>query len=402
MDRQDLAHYGGAPLRTKPYPAWPRVGPGDRERVEAVIEGTRWGGASPAVSEFENLFAQFHDAEFGVAVSSGTLALELAMQALGIGPGDEVIVPAHSFVATASAVCRVGAEPVFVDIEAESYNIDPNQVAEAISARTRAVIPVHFGGVVAEMDRLADIVEKERLSIVEDAAHAHGAEWYGTRAGGLGTAGAFSFQNSKAMTAGEGGILITNNEGLARTARSIADAGRLPDRGWFEHYNLGSNLRMTGMQAALLQGQLERLTDQIRLRAANYARFQAELEGVPGIAMQKSPEGTTIQTRYIVPGRVERDQFGADRDQFVKAVQAEGIPVRPFYPHPLYKNSVFRERAHRTLPCPIAERASQASFWLPMNLFMGTEEDAADAARAIKKVHRAYQATPGKPTNGSP
>lgn len=402
MDRQDLALQGGAPLRTKPYPEWPRLGPGDRERVQEVLESTNWGGASPAVSEFEELFAQFHDARLGVAVSSGTMALELAMHALGIGPGDEVIVPAHSFVATASAVSRVGAEPVFVDIEAESYNIDPDQVAAAVSPKTRAVVPVHFGGVVAEMDRLADIANERELLLVEDAAHAHGAEWYGTRSGGLGTAAAFSFQNSKAMTAGEGGILITDDEGLARNARSIANAGRLPDHGWFEHHNLGSNLRMTGVQAALLRGQLERLPDQIRLRAANFARFEAELGEVPGIVMQKSPEGATVQTRYIVPGRIDRERFGTDRDQFVKAVQAEGVPVRPFYPHPLYANPVFRGRPHRTLPCPAAERASQASFWLPMNLFMGTEEDAADAARAIAKVHRAYETTPDKPTNGSP
>ena len=402
MDRQDLALYGGAPLRTKPYPAWPRLGPGDRERVQEVLESTHWGGSSPAVSEFEELFAQFHDARLGVAVSSGTLALELAMHALGIGPSDEVIVPAHSFVATATAVSRVGAEPVFVDIEADSYNIDPDQVAAATSPKTRAVVPVHFGGVAAEMDRLADIAKERELLLVDDAAHAHGAEWYGTRAGGLGSAAAFSFQNSKAMTAGEGGILITDDEGLAERARSIANAGRLPDRGWFEHHNLGSNLRMTGVQAALLRGQLERLPDQIRLREANFAGFEAELDGVPGIVMQMGPEGATVQTRYIVPGRVERDQFGTDRDEFVKAVQAEGIPVRPFYPHPLYANPVFRRRPHRTLPCPVAERASQTSFWLPMNLFMGTEEDAADAARAITKVYLACKTPPRKPTNGSP
>lgn len=402
MDRQDLALYGGEPLRTSPYPAWPCLSPGDRERVEAVLRSANWGGGGPAVGDFEELFAQFHDARFGIAVASGTMALELAMHALGIGPGDEVIVPAHSFVATATAVSRVGAEPVFVDIEADSYNIDPDQVAAAVSPKTRAMMPVHFGGVVAEMDRLADIAQERELLLVEDAAHAHGAEWYGTRAGGMGTAGAFSFQNSKAMTAGEGGILITNDEGLAQRARSITNAGRIPDRGWFEHHNLGSNLRMTGVQAALLQGQLERLPDQIRLRAANFAHFEAELDGVPGIVMQKSPEGATVQTRYIVPGRVERERFGTDRDQFVKAVQAEGVPVRPFYPHPLYANPVFRGRPHRTSPCPVAEQACQASFWLPMNLFMGTEEDAADAAGAITKVHRAYESTPNKPTNGSP
>ena len=402
MDRRDLALFGGDPLRKAAYPAWPYLAPGDLERVRVVLESPNWGGSSAAVSDFEELFAQFHDARFGIAVCSGTMALELALHALGIGPGDEVIVPAHSFVATATAVSRVGAEPVFVDIDEGSYNLDASKAAEAVSARTRAMIPVHFGGLVADMDQFADIAAERDLTLIEDAAHAHGAEWYGTRAGGLGTASAFSFQNSKVMTSGEGGILITNDENLAGLARSIANAGRLPQRGWFDHFNLGTNLRLSGLQAALLLGQLERLPEQIRLRAANFAKFREQLGEVPGFTLQQGPEGATVQTRYIVPGRIEEERFGVSRDDFVKAVQAEGVPVRPFYPHPLYANAVFRNRPHRTQQCPVAEQASQDSFWLPMNLFMGSEQDALEAAQAIAKVHRAFQTPPRKVTNGSP
>ena len=303
-----LAVAGGDALRKAPYPAWPTISGGDLERVRKVLETPGWGGSSPPVASFESLFAQYHDAAFGVAVSSGTMALELAMHALGIGQGDEVIVPAHSFIATATAVCRVGGVPVFVDIEADTYNIDPVRVAEGLSSATKAVIPVHFGGVMADMDRLGSVATDSATVVIEDAAHAHGAEWFGTRAGGLGMIGTFSFQNSKAMTAGEGGIFITSDEGLAGKARSIADAGRLPDKGWFEHFEVGTNLRMTAMQAVLLGSQLERLQDQIRLRATNFGRFQRELEGVPGIDVQQAPPGATVQTRYIVPGRISESR----------------------------------------------------------------------------------------------
>lgn len=402
MARPKLALLGGEPLRQAPFPTWPQVGDSDLDRVRGVLESTDWGGGSPEVAEFEELFARFHDARFGIAVSSGTMALELAMHAAGIGPGDEVIVPAHSFVATATAVSRAGAVPVFVDIDADTFNIDPAKAAEAVTERTKALIPVHFGGVIAEMDSLGDLAAARGLMLVEDAAHAHGAEWCGTRAGGLGSAGAFSFQNSKPMTAGEGGILITSDEQLAAQARSIANAGRLPDRGWFEHVELGTNLRITGCQAALLRGQLERLADQIRQRATNAERFEAELGAVRGIDLQRAPEAATVQTRYIVPGRIDPATFGASRDRFVEAVQAEGVPVRPFYPHALYANPVFQQRPHRALPCPVAEQATLDSFWIPMRVFMGTEEDAADAGRAIAKVHQALKPAGSRSANGSP
>ncbi|MXY67079.1 MAG: DegT/DnrJ/EryC1/StrS family aminotransferase [Acidobacteriia bacterium] len=397
-----LAVTGGDPLRKAPYPEWPTMSGGDLERVRKVLETSGWGGSSPPVASFESLFAQYHDAAFGVAVSSGTMALELAMHALGIGQGDEVIVPAHSFVATATAVCRVGGVPVFVDIEADTYNIDPVRVAEGLSTSTKAMIPVHFGGVMADMDRLGSVATDSDTVVIEDAAHAHGAEWFGTRAGGLGMIGTFSFQNSKAMTAGEGGIFITSDEGVAGKARSIADAGRLPGKGWFEHFEVGTNLRMTAMQAVLLGSQLERLQDQIRLRATNFGRFRRELEGIPGIDFQQAPPGATVQTRYIVPGRISESEFGTDRDHFVAAVQAEGVPVRPFYPHALYANPLFDRQPHRVLPCPVAEAATRNAFWLPMNIFMGTRDDAADAARAIAKVHEAYRSSGSEKTNGSP
>ena len=314
MPQPDLALFGGVPQRREPYPVWPTLGHGDLEAVRAVLESTTWGGSNPAVEEFEKLFAQYHDAAFGIAVSSGSVALELALQAAGIGSGDEILVPAHSFIATATAVSRVGAVPVFVDIEPESYNLDPRQATKAVSTNTRALIVVHFGGVMADMDRFAELAADRSLLLIEDAAHAHGAEWYGRRAGGLGVVAAFSFQNSKAMAVGEGGIVIASDETLASRARSIANVGRLPGRGWFEHFELGTNIRMTGVQAALLRRQLERLPNQIRLRAANAVRFVEELREVNEIVLQRAPNGANVQTRSLVVGRVLDERFGLGRD----------------------------------------------------------------------------------------
>lgn len=401
MSSPELALFGGEPLRTEPYPPWPALGPGDLEGVRAILESAAWGGGHPEVEQFETLFGTCHDAAHGIAVSSGTAALELALEAAGIGPGDEVIVPAHSFVATASAVCRVGAAPVFADIDPASFNLSPDSAAEAVSAKTRALIVVHFGGVMAEMDRFGELAEERGLLLIEDAAHAHGAEWYGQRAGGIGLAGAFSFQNGKAMSAGEGGMVVSSDDELAAKARSLANAGRRPGRGWFEHFEVGTNCRMTAVQAVLLRQQLERLPEQIRRREANAAALAEELAEADGIVLQGAPDGATAQTRYLVPGRVLEDRFGCGRDRFVEALAAEGIPVRPFYPHALYWNPLFERQPHRAMDCPAAERACREAFWLPMSVFMGAEEDARDAGRATVKVHRAAQERKRQAANGS-
>jgi dTDP-4-amino-4,6-dideoxygalactose transaminase len=397
-----LALHGGSPIRTEPYPVWPRLGDGDLERVSEVLNTPGWGGSSASVTEFETVFAQVHDATHGIAVANGSLALELALLAADVGPGDEVIVPAHSFIATATAVSRIGAIPVFADIEATTYNLSVERIAEAASDKTAAVIVVHFGGVMADMDGIGALATEHGFLVIEDAAHAHGAEWHGKRAGSFGLAGTFSFQNSKAMTAGEGGIVITSDDEFASKARSIGNAGRRPDRGWFEHFELGTNLRMTAIQAAILSKQLERLTLDVQLREDNNAAFEQALTGIDGLYLQEAPAGVSTQTCYLRPGRILEDSFGVGRDEFVEAMNAEGIPVRPFYPHPLYENPVFKDHEHRVTECPVAAQSSKDSFWLPMNLFMGSEEDAVDAARAIQKIHKVMRGKTKKPhVNGS-
>jgi dTDP-4-amino-4,6-dideoxygalactose transaminase len=245
------------------------------------------------------------------------------------------------------------------------------------------------------MDRILDTAKNRKIVVLEDAAHAHGAEWHGQRAGGLGLAGTFSFQNSKPMTSGEGGILITNNKAFAERARSFVNCGRREGGGWFEHFELATNYRLGGFQAAVLLAQLERLADQIRLREQNLKVFQENLTP-PGLYFQTAPQGANIQTLYLLVGRVDEDVFGIGRDEFVAALEAEGIPCRPFYPHPLYANPMFRDLPHRVELCPVAERACMDAFWLPLRVLMGSKEDTLDVTNAIAKIYDVVKPTPKK------
>ena len=388
-----LAIHGGQPVREKPYPASSGLGERENELLREVLASEQWGGYHDFVGKFEQLFAQLHDCEHGVAAANGTLALEMALEAAGIREGDEVIVPAHSFVSTASAVSRMRAVPVFVDIGSTTYNIDPERVAAAITDKTKGVIVVHFGGQMADMDSIQKALGEHDVMLIEDAAHAHGAEWHGRRAGSVGICGVFSFQNSKAMSAGEGGILTSNDEELASRARSLANHGRREEQGGFHHFTLGSNYRLTGLQAAILLAQLERLPEQIRLRQENATILIEQLK-TPGVHFQKAPEGANVQTLHLLVGRIDERLFGLERNEFVHAMNAEGIPCRPFYPHPLYKNPMYEGLPHRVEPCPVAEQACRDSFWLPQQVWMGNSTDTNDVRRAIEKIHEVYKPQP--------
>ena len=393
-----LALYGGAPVREKPYPTWPAAGQLEDEKLAEVLESREWGGHSEVVTRFETLFAGMHDCEHGITTATGTLALELALIAAGIRQGDEVIVPAHSFISTATAVSRVGAVPVFVDIDRDTYNIDPKKIAAAVTDRTRAALVVHFGGLPADMDRIGEIAREKKIAIVEDAAHAHGSEWHGQRVGGFGVCAAFSFQNSKTMTSGEGGILTTNDGELAVRARSFSDGGRRMGEGWFDHFEPASNFRMTAFQAAVLSAQIEELMDRLRLRSENVAVLR-DVVRAPGISFQARPDGANEHSYYLLIGRIDEKAFGVNRDEFVRAMEAEGVPCRPFYPHTLYQNPLYTGSdapPHRVEPCAEAEQAVKDSFWIPHRVLAGDNEDTLDISRAISKIHAAFQPTKSK------
>ncbi|MEX2263331.1 MAG: DegT/DnrJ/EryC1/StrS family aminotransferase [Bryobacteraceae bacterium] len=357
------------------FPKWPVSTERELELLREILDSPQWGGYHELVSQFEREFAAFQHCTQGVSAANGSVSLEMALVAAGVSPGDEVIVPAISFISTATAVSRVGAVPVFVDIEPLSFNIDPIRAAAALTPKTKALIAVHFGGPMADMDHLVELAKIGGLALIEDAAHAHGSEWNGRRAGSFGIAGSFSFQNSKVMTAGEGGLIATNDAEFAARVRSLGDQGRRPDGGWFDHYILGTNFRLTGFQAAVLLAQLERLPGQIALRSRNAGVLRAALAEVKGLMLQDVPEQVTANSWYLFLGRIDAAELGMNRDSFHKALTAQEIPCTPFYPHPLYKNPVFATLPHRVEPCPNAEASISDAFWLPHRVLMGTPQD---------------------------
>lgn len=349
---------------------WPIAGERERELLEQILTDAQWGGFHPIVEQFEAAFAAFQGCSFGITTFNGTVSLEMLLAIAGIGPGDEVIVPAISFVSTATAVSRCGAVPVFVDIEGDTFQIDPHRVREAISPKTRAIIAVHFGGPMADMDALTALAREQGLLLIEDAAHAHGSEWNGRLAGSIGWAGSFSFQNGKVMTSGEGGIVTTNDPEVAAACRSFANQGRRPGHSHFQHFTIGTNFRLTALQAAVLTAQLERLPSQIDLRTANAARLQQALADMPGLRFQRVPPEARRHSHYLLIARVDAAAFGMDRDALCSALTGAGVPCTPFYPHTLYQNAAYRDHPCRVMPCPAAEQSIGDTLWFPHKLLL--------------------------------
>jgi dTDP-4-amino-4,6-dideoxygalactose transaminase len=399
-----LALKGGVPVRKTPFPGWPVADEMEVAAVTEVIRSGKW-WYGEKVRQFEQEFAAFQDAKFGVSCTNGTAALELGLLACGIGAGDEVIVPPFSFLATASAVLRVNAIPVFADVALETWNLDPADVVRKVSDKTKAIIPVHFAGLPADMDALKTIAAQSKLAIVEDACHSWGSKWRRKGTGALGNCGAFSFQMSKNITSGEGGILLSDDEELAETARSFSNCGRAKGREWYEHFLLGDNLRLTELQAALLLTQLTRLGAQTAKREANAACLDQALKDVPGIATVQRDARATRRSYHLYCFRFVAAQWGgAKRARFLEALQAEGIPATAGYPRPLYKNPLFLRQGsgpkfcplscpyygravdYSKVCCPNTEQLCEESCWLPHSALLGETSDMRDIAAGIVKV----------------
>src|SRR5438105_4016249 len=289
-----LALFGGKPVRTRPFTPWPVFGKAEEDRLLRTLRSGRWGRLDGTeVEEFESRFAAMHGCRHGVAVVNGTVSLRIALLAAGIRAEDEVIVPAYTFFSTASAVVEANAVPVFADIDPNTFNLDPAAVEAAITARTRAIIPVHFAGLPADMDSILAIARRHDLTVIEDAAHAHGASYRGRPAGSLGHMASFSFQSSKNLTAGEGGIITTNDDALAEACRSIHNCGRVAGGVWYEHHVVSGNYRLGEFQGAILNCQIDRLEQQTKTRDDNGKYLSSLLDNLPGIHMQKRPPEIT-------------------------------------------------------------------------------------------------------------
>lgn len=398
----ELAILGGPKIKSTSFPAWPQYDDGERQALMEVLESRVW-WRTPGTQtlKFEKEFATYHGAKHSIAVTNGTAALEVSLAALGIGPGDEVIVPDFTFVATASAVLFTGALPVLVDVTADTYCLDPDLVEAAITQRTKAIIAVHMGGHPANLDRLQEIARRYNLYLVEDSAHAHGSEWKGQKVGAIGDIGTFSFQESKLMTAGEGGIIITNDDELERRARSIHDCGRMPGEWFYAHFIYGSNYRLSEWQSAVLSRQLSRLDEQAAIRTRNSAYLDQALAEIVGITPQATDSQCTRNGHYAYIFHYDQVAFaGLPIQRFVEALNAEGIPTQASYP-PLHELAVFetgkyrnrlclpqRDEAHAFLKSdfPNTVRAAWETVWLPQPVLLGSEAETRQIVEAIKKI----------------
>ncbi|MEU6718090.1 DegT/DnrJ/EryC1/StrS family aminotransferase [Nonomuraea sp. NPDC046802] len=392
-----LALRGGEPVRTKPFPKWPPA-PTERQRAAMleVLESGEWGSRFGTQGvEFVGRFAQRHGVRFGVTVANATLGLFTALRATGVRRGDEVIVPPCTFVATATAVLLAGAVPVFADVDPDTLLISPESVAQRVTSRTAAVIPVHLGGAVADVDAIRASIP-ERVIIVEDAAQAIGARLRGRPAGSLGDVGVFSFQSSKNMTAGEGGAVITDDERLHQAVWSVANVGRTQVGGWYEHPSVGWNLRLTEFQSALLMDQLETIDEANahRTRATHQLARLLE-ERVVGAQVLPDPPSTTSHGRHLAMIRFDADAYGgATADSLSEILRAEGIPAFPGYPL-LHRDEAIQREASTISPdythhdCPAAEQAMPVTVWLPQNVLLADEPDLHDIADAFAKAQKA-------------
>lgn len=382
-----LAIFGGEPIRRAAFARWPQFDEREKAALIEVLESGVWGGYSPKVTAFEQAFADLHEAKYGVTAANGTVTLEAALVAAGIRAGDEVIVPPISFIATATAVLRAGAVPVFADIDEATYNLAPARLREAITERTRAIIPVHFAGQPADLDAIIELAEQHDLAVIEDCAHAHGATWRGQHVGSFGTFGSFSFQASKNMTAGEGGILTSNDKTLAERARSICNQGRRSGGAWYEHVRLGTNYRLSGWQAAVLLVQLARLPAQLATRTANAKYLNDQLAQFDIVTPPYVDERVTGHSYYLYPLRLNRERFPElTKEKFVRALTAEGIPVAEGYPQPLYAQHLFALHEHRRGECPAAERMCEEVCWVSHEIMLAPVDELGDFVAAVAKV----------------
>jgi dTDP-4-amino-4,6-dideoxygalactose transaminase len=413
----ELALLGGVPVRKEPFPSWPVYGPPEEQSLRDVLESGSWGGYNKKVEEFEAAFAALHGVRYGVSCSNGTVALEVALRSLDIRCGDEVIVPAITFVATASAVLLCHAAPVFVDIDPLTLNLSPAAVEAALTQRTKALIAVHFGGQPADLDALGDIAKRHHLALIEDAAHAHGASWRGAPVGNWGEAATFSFQMFKLLTSGEGGIVLTNSKETAERAWAYCNQGRRREGGWFEHFTLGTNYRLTGFQAAVLIAQLAKLPGQTQTRRANVAHLRELLRSFKGLQLEEDDSRVTGNPYYLVTLRYDPSGFGGvDRNLFLQALEAEGVRAQPTYPFPLYRNPLFRRtnlslrvcsvwkasQDYESLNLPESERLCRDGIWLEQTFFLGTARDVEDIVEACQKIQKlAGKLTMLQPPEGS-
>lgn len=406
----NLAICGGKAVRSQRFTKWPIVTDSQRQALLEVYDSGQWGRSTEGfINRFEKAFSKTIDTDECIAVTNGTAALEVALRACGISGGDEVLLPAYTFVATATSVLMNAAIPIFVDIDPDTLCLDPREIEKNITEHTKAIIPVHLGGNVCDMEKIIQISHKYNLKIVEDACQAHLAEWKEKRVGSFGDLGCFSFQSSKNMTSGEGGAIVGPSGKTIERCFSIQTCGREKGRAWYFHPHLGTNCRMTEFQAAILLTQLHQAEKFTSIREKNAQYLTERLADINGLTTAKKYSSTTRHAYHIFIIQYDKDAFdGLKRDKFIEALLKEGIPCQPGYT-PLYKEGylketfqtptfkkIYEEKYLQTyfdrISCPQTEKKCyDQSIWLPQQLLLGSKEDMDDVINAFEKIATNYR-----------
>ena len=401
---KELALLGGTPVRRTPFPAWPVADEREERALVDIVRSGKW-FRGKNVESFETSYAALTGAKHCLATANGTSALITSLAALGIGAGDEVIVPPYTFVATVNAVLLMHALPVFVDTDIETFQIDARQIEQAITPNTRAIVPVHLGGSAADVDAVLQVANKRGVPVIEDACQSHLAEWHGRKVGTYGRTGCFSFQASKNLNSGEGGAILTGDEDIVEACYRFHNnsRGRRNTGADFSYSRPGANLRMTEFQAALLTAQMTRLEAQSRIREQNAAYLTNLLKEVPGIAPARMYEGCTRNAYHLYMFRYDASRFaGLPRAMFLKALAAEGVPASGGY-SPLNKEPFLQSALSTTgyrkvyspqqldasldrSRCPQNDRLCSEAIWLTQTMLLGPRQDMDDIADAVRKI----------------
>lgn len=400
---------GGSKAYTGGFASWPIMDGTEEKALMDVLKSGLWGRLDGQVTAaFESAYAEMNGASHCLGVSSGTAALSTILGALDIGPGDEIIIPVYTFIATYNVVVLNYALPILVDTDIETFQIDASKAEAAVTAQTKAIMPVHIGGSPADIDAFMHLGGKTGIPIIEDACQAHLAEWKGTKVGNFGLAGAFSFQSSKNLNCAEGGAILTNDGDFAHACYTFHNQGQ---GGTGTSYGTGTgtraaNLRLTEFQANLLLAQMGRLTEQMERRSENASYLTELLSDIPGIEPARLYAGTTRSAYHLYMFRYLREHFhGLGREKFVRALEAEGIPCSPGYgqmnrdtyvtglasnPHYLriYGEKTMEDWLERN-ECPQNDKLTgEQSLWFFQTMLLGSRENMEQIAEAIRKIQK--------------
>jgi dTDP-4-amino-4,6-dideoxygalactose transaminase len=398
---EKLALFGGKPVRTDPFLGWPQAGEGDLEALRRALEAESWGGHPEPNTEaaaFAEAFAKRHDCEYGICCATGTEANRISMRAAGLGPGQEVIVPSYNWVSPITTVTGDGGDPVVIDTDPSTHLMDLELLEEARSERTVGVVSMDYTGRIVPPEPILEFCKKYDLFYIEDCAQAHGGRWQGRSVGSFGDAAAFSFQASKIMTSGEGGIVTTNDKEIADASHSMVDNNR--QKPWFTEeirFPEVTNSRITEFQAALLSSQLSRLDEQQAKRQENAGLLFEYIASIDDVSALEPSDSETTPAYWKFVILLEPALAELSKDVFLRALMAEGLPAEPghvpVHMHPRTMLSrdnwvlVSREAGRDAPNLPAVEHlATKVHVWLPHNVLLGTRKDMVDIAEAIRKV----------------